>query len=56
MKHRSKKRLGRGNQQYFNEKCPVNLPIVGKAPSNPGKGARSGERGFHPAFAGLPIV
>jgi hypothetical protein len=45
MKHRSKKRPCRGNQQYCNEKSPVNLPIVGKAPGNPGKGARSGERG-----------
>ena len=27
MTHRSKKLLGRGNQQYFNEKRPVNLRV-----------------------------
>jgi hypothetical protein len=30
MTHRSKKLQRRGNQQYFNEKCPVNLRVGGK--------------------------
>jgi hypothetical protein len=32
MKHRSKKRLRRGNQQYFNANRPVNLRVAFSGP------------------------
>jgi hypothetical protein len=31
MLHRSKKLLGSGEKEYFNEKCPVNVRVDGTA-------------------------
>src|ERR1700693_5355039 len=55
MKHRSKKPLRRGNQQYFNEKRPVNLGVAFSGSFAAALPARSNQRPIGYTVAKLSI-